>query len=212
MALTNWFIVLWNEYGEPIRPGSIVKVGDIKVEIYKNKIFLYFKDQSIATIWDGHIDVWPIVVSAKRGLQFSVYFMIKWYEEKEDDLSETHYLFGIAGEGYDDHGKWVGCLPETIKDFRDWAFREFNRDLLEIIEDEEFLKELSSLSGKSVEEIREEEKSKLRHIPWKPGRIYNQGDLYFVEALNLPDQYQLEGCDPPRPYFELILLGEDDSE
>jgi len=70
MALTNWFIVLWNEYGESIRPGSIVKVGDIKVEIYKNKIFLYFKDQSIATIWDGHIDVWPIVVQLKEVFNF----------------------------------------------------------------------------------------------------------------------------------------------
>lgn len=210
MALTNWFIVLWNEYGESIRPGSIVKVGDVKVEIYKNKIFLYYEGQKIATIWEGVIEAWPIEISAKRGLQFSVYFMIKWYEKKGDDLSETHYLFGIAGDGYDDLGNWVGCLPETIKDFKDWAFQEFNRDLLEILEDEKFLEQLSRLSGEPVEKIREEERQKLKYIPWKPGKIYNQGDLYFSEALGFPDQYQLEGCNAPRPYFEIMLFGSEE--
>ena len=174
MALSNWFIVAWDENGDNYLEVPKVTDGEYTAEVYKNWIDLRKGDKPIATIYSGHITVGRITIHTKKGKQQSICGFIEWFEGEGDNI-ETHTIYFIAGYTFKDDED-VGCLPETIEDFKKWVNR--------VLKEEYFTEE---------------------PIKFKPAISQNQGDLFFSKELGLPRQYQKVGEKPPKAYFDIML-------
>ena len=196
MALSNWFIAMWNGKGKSIVP-QIVKHEDVEVEVYKNYIIVKMGKRR-CDMWSGELHTGLVKIIACRGPQESIFAYIEVLGE------ETFYA--IAGYGFDDDSEeWVGCKPRTLEAFKRWLQVVVNRDIYDQMRDEYFLKQMSELTGKTIEELREEIKGELKQVRLERARIFNQGDLYFSESLDLPLQWQEEDGEAPKPYFEHFI-------
>jgi len=226
MALSNWFIVAWDEEGN-----NILEIPEIEIPAYKNlkgyrikihKNWMYIfpsgdkpYNKRIITVYNGKMDLPNIYIETKRGNQNSIYVIITYFTGKKRKMKR---IFVIAGYGFKPSGPhihdlseelelepWVGCLPETVTDFKEWVNQILNPELYE---DKDWCIEFGmELSGKAKEDIIKELEKNRKVILFKKAICQNQGDIYFNKRLGLEKQFHKVGKEPPRPYFELMLEG-----
>ena len=128
MALSNWFFVGWSIDSDwkvtPLKNIPKIETEEgLIIEICKNWIYVYPKereDEGI-TIYSGYVSGYGFEIMAKRGLQNSLYAVIKWYKDDGWGL-----LLAVAGDGSDKRGRWVGCRPRTLKCFKKFAAKAVN--------------------------------------------------------------------------------------
>ena len=117
MALSNWFIVMWNTNGESYLDTPEISVNDYTIEVYKNWIQINYKDKWIMDVLSGSTEGNGFTIQAERGKQQSIYAIIEWMAD-----GKVNKLYVIAGYTFIDDED-VGCLPETVKHFQKWVER-----------------------------------------------------------------------------------------
>jgi hypothetical protein len=157
MALSNWDTFAINIDGSSSN-GEFISPKGIKVEIYKNWLYIHdkkawqkggdFLKPVIMQITEGNLIYHEITIIAKRGKQNGIYCCV--YSSKKN----TGY-FGIVGIGCyaSENSKTVGVKQSTINDLHKWLKR---------IEKEDFLPNL------------------FLTLDLKKGKRFNQGDMFFI--------------------------------
>jgi len=125
MALSNWDTMAWNAKGESTI-GTFVCPDGVILEIYKNWLYIHdkkawwqgmpFCKPVVMQISKGEIQYVGLSIYAERGPQESIFVYTKYhdYQSKIDDS-----FFGIGCYGYVED-KWVGVLPSTVIQFKQW--------------------------------------------------------------------------------------------
>lgn len=200
MALSNWFMVAWDEEFDPINYIPKLTAEGIDLHLRKNWLSLLTfegeKQQHNFTVESGTISFYPFNIEASRGPQNSIFFKIS--KHLEDGTEKIFY--GIAGYGYkkDD---WVGCEPETLEKFKEWLEWLENKD--DDYFDEQFVQVIAEATDKPIVDLRDEflvyikeaeEQRFVADIAITEAKCYNQGDIYFAEQFNaIPESSEIGG-------------------
>jgi hypothetical protein len=190
MALSNWFILAWDNDGKPLLEYPPVESEMYKVRIYKNWLYIYPvgdepHNKRIVTVYSGKLELHYFTIYAKRGRQGSIYAVVSLMKfDAEDNYHGTENYYYIAGYNYndipDDYTP-IGCEVETVEDYKKW-----------------------------VKHLNEEE---LVHLPdFEPAIYQNQGDLIFNRDIGLPKRTYTVGVDKPETTYLGIALGMDEEK
>lgn len=184
MALSNWDILMLNEKRKAL-PGCWVSPSNIKVEIYKN--WLYIHDEKaymeskkaytkpiIMKIESGEIDYKDIHIFTLRGPQNGV-FVVCWYDIYSKDY-KNHTVIGAIGCGVSGYlnSRYVGVTKSSLK----WFMREINKKEIDYFSvwnsDTKKTKRYSTKIDKyDVPDI-------FKKMNLLKGVRYNQGDAFFA--------------------------------
>jgi hypothetical protein len=166
MSLSNWDTLAFDQSGKST--DGIFTHGEVKVEIYKNWLYLHdskgwksgqaFMKDTIAQISSCDMDYKGIHITAKRGRQYGIYCVVyNVLHDKDYNTTGINFMAGCGVDGYKNHN-WVGVEKESYT----------------------FLK---SLIKKVIDDDIPESASTLIKIPDNPLR-FNQGDAFFANYLS----------------------------
>ncbi len=203
MALSNWDTLAVGLNGEP-QTGSFVSPGGVKVEIYKNWIYVHdskawrkegsFTKDTIMEISHGNVRYHDVNIQAVRGPQSGVY-VVCWhvdYDQKPGERQTADYagMIGCGVYGFDNED-WVGVKPESVEFLQKWIS---NKERM--WDDEKVAESVANLNNPDITPEDWEKELKETFISDFPDEIagvrldmgvrYNQGNIYFAEKVGLP--------------------------
>ena len=175
MALSNWDACGWDGDGNPLIPVAMEFPDGVKVEIYKNWVYIYdqkawtrktpYAKPIVMEFWHGDLHYKRLHLIGKRGRQRSIYLYAEYNDYKKGIKLK---MFGIGAYGFRGD-EYVGIEVKTVEDFIEW------------------------LKEQDIDYV--EPKKILR---------YNQGDYYFHTALGLNIQVT-EPEKTKTPYLNIML-------
>lgn len=194
MALSNWDTLAVDLNGEP-QAGFFVSPGGVKVEIYKNWIYVHdakawreggsFSKDTIMEISHGEIQYHDVEIRAVHGPQQGVY-VVCWHRGKDGHTG----MIGCGVCGFDKED-WVGVKPESVGFLQNWIS---NKERM--WEDEEVAEMVKHLNNPDIDpkdweqELREtyvfDFPEDIAGVKLTQGVRYNQGDMYFTEKVGMP--------------------------
>lgn len=198
MALSNWDTLAVDLKGEP-QAGCFVSPGGVRVEIYKNWIYVHdakawreggpFVADTVMQISEGQVRYHDVHIRAIRGPQDGVY-VVCWHENTEtgrDDGVLNPLLTGMIGCGVSgfEGEKWVGVLPGSVQFLQRWISNKERT-----FTDEEIEEMLPDLDDKAKAEVREEFSfdfpEEIATVKLDRAIRFNQGDEYFADKIGTP--------------------------
>ncbi len=212
MALSNWDTLAIDLDGKPVNGVFVSPKTGIKVELYKNWVYIHdtkgwreggrFVNDTVAEIQEGDLSIHDIHIRAIRGPQNGIFVACWTVEWPKSETGETKPIYkGMIGCGVYgfEGGDWIGVSKESFKFLQDWISKKepvFDEDdLAQIIE---HFKEADDKS-RMAEDIRdltpEQYKAKLKSemtynfdkqiatVDFSKALRFCQGDGYFEDRL-----------------------------
>lgn len=197
MALSNWDTLAINLNGEP-QMGFFVSPGGVKVEIYKNWVYVhdpkawredgFFVKDTVMKMEHGDVQYHDVQIKAVQGPQFGVYVAC-WHADYDKNPAEYTGMIGCGVSGYEDK-KWVGVMPASVEFLQKWIS---NKERIWIDEDvDRMVAELANpdIDPKEWEkELREEcvfdFPEEVAGVKLDQAIRYNQGNMYFAEKAGM---------------------------
>jgi hypothetical protein len=172
MALSNWDTFAIDHRGNPCK-GEFISPDGIKVRIYKN--WLYLSDNSWGKIGERYVRPYSMEIFDSRlavkdtrlvslFVRGSIYVAV-WsgYENVTDnDEDSLKGMVGIGSSGYS-NDKYVGISDKQLIRLR------------------KFLNESTTVCEITIPTI-------FKDIDFSKGKRFNQGDMFFHEAIGLEKQ------------------------
>lgn len=200
MALSNWDTLAVSLEGEP-HGGVFVSPGGVRVEFYKNWIYVYdekgwteggnYVEPCVMELQYGSVTYKDVTIQAVRGPQNGVYGAAWSYKpNKETEKYEYTGMIGCGVYGFEGE-EWVGVTPasvEFLKQILSHSMPTYNedeiRDWMEQFPEggdnrEEFEKGLrESMTYDFPEEIAQ--------VSFGQAVRFNQGDMFFTKKIGMP--------------------------
>jgi len=191
MALSNWDTFAMDHTGTPCL-GTFISTKGVKVEIYKNWIFL--KDQAWSKIGERYIVPYTMHLYTSR-LRYSdvevaslfvgqTIYMAVWegYEDEDNTLPAFRGMIGIGTMGHHSDSKdYIGATEKQIAKLK------------------KFLNTQTTTYSVNIPKT-------LANLDLSKGKRYNQGDMFFHNHLGLPSQCSTVG-NAKETLFMQILKG-----
>jgi len=212
MALSNWDTLAVNLKGEP-QSGFFVSPGGVKVEIYKNWVYIhdpeawrekgsYVKD-TIMQINHGDLHYHDVEIRAIRGPQEGIYVACWHTDYKDEEIIYTGMVgcgvYGFAGE------EWIGVTPESVAFLQKWISYKERTWTDEGVDDM-----VAHLANPDIDpkdwrkELQEEYTfdfpEEIAGVKLDQAIRYNQGNMYFTEKVGMP----LEATKPGEPSSTIL--------
>ncbi len=204
MALSNWDTFAVDLNGEA-QAGFFVSPGGVKVEIYKNWIYVHdpkawremggFVKDTVMEIGHGNVRYHDVHVTAIRGPQDGVY-VVCWHEKYEQSKLQLTGMIGCGVSGFEGED-WVGVTLESVRFLQAWIStkeRTFSDEAIDVI--------VTDDDDKIKQELREDYSydflEEIAAVQLVHGVRYNQGDRYFAEKIGTPLSATRPG-EPVRP-------------
>lgn len=198
MALSNWDTLSVNLKGEA-QAGFFISPGGVKVEIYKNWIYVHdpkawreegqFVKDTIMEIQHGRVQYYDVEIVAVRGPQEGVY-VVCWHANYENKETEYTGMIGCGVYGYEGEN-WIGVMPDSLEFLQKWVSHRERCFTDEMID--QMLADLANpkIDPKDWEqELREsfsfDFPEEIAGVKLDQATRYNQGNMYFAEKMGLP--------------------------
>lgn len=195
MALSNWDTLAVDLNGEA-QAGCFVSPGGVKVDIYKNWIYIHdakawrdkgaFVSDTIMEIVEGHVRYHDVHIRAIRGPQEGVYVAC-WHEDHQDKQTVITGMIGCGVSGYSGEN-WVGVTPESVTFLQQWISKKdrmfSDEQIAEILDG--FVGDAKAEARKLCEEHSFEFPVEIARVQLSQGVRYNQGDGYFAAHIGTP--------------------------
>ncbi len=212
MALSSWDTLAVNLNGEA-QAGFFVSPGGVKIEIYKNWIYIRdpkawreggsFTQDVVMEIQHGELRYGDVEIHAIRGPQNGVY-VVCWHENEQ-----TTGMIGCGVYGYEGE-KWIGVTPDSVEFLQKWISHKER-----MFSDEEIDDIVANWANPKADagewalENREEFifdfSKEIAGVKLDQAIRYNQGNMYFAKKVGTPLDETKPGESSDKPTIMKLL-------
>ena len=197
MALSNWDTLAVNLNGEA-QAGFFVSPGGVRVEIYKNWIYVhdpkawreggFFTQNVVMEIQHGDLHYHDVEIRVIRGPQNGAY-VVCWHANYKNEQTEYTGMIGCGVYGYK-VDKWVGVTPDSVEFLQKWVSNKERIQVEDVI--------TSDLIETCYFDLPEE----IAGVKLDQATRYNQGNMYFTEKVGTP----LDATKPGEPSDQPTMM------